>query len=145
MKKMNNKGFSLVELIVVIAIMAVLIGVLAPTLLGNIEKSKVSTDKQTARSLYSALVAAAGDPEVAISGASITASNTTSGFSLNPGSETDFWDAVRDNLGDKTNVTFESKAYQAANTITVVIDGTSRSVKLEGNAAGADNDFTIGE
>ena len=30
-KKMNNKGFSLVELIVVIAMMAVLIGVLAPT------------------------------------------------------------------------------------------------------------------
>ena len=30
MKKMNNKGFSLVELIIVIAIMAVLIVVLAP-------------------------------------------------------------------------------------------------------------------
>jgi type IV pilus assembly protein PilA len=30
MKKANNQGFSLVELIIVIAIMAVLVGVLAP-------------------------------------------------------------------------------------------------------------------
>lgn len=45
-KRLGNKGFSLVELIVVIAIMAVLVGVLAPTLIKNIEKSRVSKDLQ---------------------------------------------------------------------------------------------------
>lgn len=44
----NNKGFSLVELIVVIAIMAVLVGVLAPQFLKYVEKSRQSTDIQTA-------------------------------------------------------------------------------------------------
>lgn len=42
--KENNKGFSLVELIVVIAIMVVLIAVLGSTILGYVEKSKHSKD-----------------------------------------------------------------------------------------------------
>lgn len=45
MKKMNNKGFSLVELIIVIAIMAVLMGVLAPSLLKYVEDSRKQTDE----------------------------------------------------------------------------------------------------
>ena len=57
MKKMNNKGFSLVELIVVIAIMAVLVGVLAPQFIKYVESSRRSTDVSNAETIRSAVLA----------------------------------------------------------------------------------------
>ena len=60
-KEMNNKGFSLVELIIVIAIMAVLIGVLAPQYLKYVNNSKVSTDITNAESIATAINVAVAD------------------------------------------------------------------------------------
>ena len=60
----NNKGFSLVELIIVIAIMAILVGVMAPQLIKYIEKSKVSADTQAADSVHTAVLTAMMDPEI---------------------------------------------------------------------------------
>ena len=55
--KENNKGFSLVELIIVIAIMAVLVGVLAPQFIKYVESSKQSTDIQNAAEIRAAIEA----------------------------------------------------------------------------------------
>ena len=69
-KKKDNKGFSLVELIVVIAIMAVLIAVLVPTILGYVEKSKYSKDVQQLDAINSAvqLVVSSSDVDVKVLG-----------------------------------------------------------------------------
>ena len=51
MKKTNNKGFSLVELIIVIAIMAILAGAIAPALIRYIDKSRKSNDVSSAKTM----------------------------------------------------------------------------------------------
>ena len=60
-KELNNKGFSLVELIIVIAIMAVLMGVLAPQYLKYVKQSKISTDITNAENVATAVNAEIAD------------------------------------------------------------------------------------
>ena len=53
-EKLNNKGFSLVELIIVIAIMAVLAGAIAPALIRYIDKARASRASDEARVIVTA-------------------------------------------------------------------------------------------
>ena len=55
---MKNKGFSLVELIIVIAIMAILAAAIAPALIRYIDKSRRSDDVAAAETLNTATQAA---------------------------------------------------------------------------------------
>lgn len=50
--KKNNKGFTLVELIVVLVILAILAAVLVPALLGYIDKAKKKKDMNAAEAAY---------------------------------------------------------------------------------------------
>lgn len=60
----NNKGFSLVELIIVIAIMAIAVGVMAPQLIKYIEKTNVSSDIQLADTIRTGVTTSIVDAEV---------------------------------------------------------------------------------
>ncbi|MCR5587482.1 MAG: type II secretion system GspH family protein, partial [Lachnospiraceae bacterium] len=51
LKANNKKGFSLVELIIVIAIMAILVGVVASQVIPYMEKSRKGKDQQQLSSL----------------------------------------------------------------------------------------------
>ncbi len=64
MKSNKNAGFSLVELIIVIAITAILVGLIAPFLLRYVEKTRVSADIQLADTIRNAVALAIVDVEV---------------------------------------------------------------------------------
>ena len=63
-KEKSNSGFSLIELIIVIAIMGVLTGILAPTFIKYVEKSKKAKDVYTAAQIARAVnIAFVENPE----------------------------------------------------------------------------------
>jgi len=59
----NNKGFSLIELIIVIAIMAIIVGILAPQFIKYIEQSRESKDIQAIDSIRKAIEAYSSEHE----------------------------------------------------------------------------------
>ena len=62
MKKLNKKGFTIVELVIVIAVIAILAGVLIPTFATVVDKANKSSAEQQARNFYTLLEAATAAP-----------------------------------------------------------------------------------
>ena len=99
MKKTNNKGFSLIELIIVIAIMAVLVAIIAPNLTKYLGKSKKNTDTKNKDEIESTLKTCITDyemenDELLTDGNSMTIKWSSTGPTLTPASAT-FEDVVK--------------------------------------------------
>lgn len=144
-KRLGNKGFSLVELIVVIAIMAVLVAVLAPTLIGNIEKSREAKDFNALDSVYSAVQTAYGDEAGNTAATSATATyaalTTATGVSLTDILKSDgdaFQRQVSEYLSGSVPTLTSKAAKGTANIIKVSIVNGKIRVWVSATADGTD-------
>ena len=63
MKNSNKKGFTLVELVVVIAIIGVLAAILVPSMMGYVKKSRLKTANGNAKTAYNAIAEYIADQE----------------------------------------------------------------------------------
>lgn len=57
MKKMNNKGFTLMEMLIVVAIIAVLVAIAIPVFSAQLEKAREAVDAANLRTAYAEVMA----------------------------------------------------------------------------------------
>ncbi len=129
-KKKDNKGFSLVELIVVVAIMAVLMGILVPTLVKNVEKSKKQKDESAIEEIRSQMQNSLADPEFSSVTATIVykgkkgitiTSPTSTTLDQNITTQTELTNYLTEVAANVEDFTFTSKTYKADDEVTFVI------------------------
>lgn len=131
----SNEGFSLVELIIVIAIMAILVGVVALAVIPNLEKSRESKDLATLDSLVSGVsTAIANDPSISGSG-TLNISGVTSGASGLEG-------AVYQQLGDISKTTMVSSAGKSGTLIVQYTIGGATASSVRAYVAATDTTVT---
>ena len=122
MKKTNNKGFSLIELIIVIAIMAILVAIIAPNLTKYLGKSKKNTDVKNLDEIESTLKTCITDYEMDNGTlGNVTVTWSASGAASNPVNTT--FDAIVNEAIDAKKTTSKENSSKYAKA--VITAGTS--------------------
>ena len=101
MRKMKNKkGFTLMEMLIVVAIIAILIAIAIPTFASSLNKARIATDEANIRSGYASVMVRVLDPDNALA-----AANTTVTYTLNKDGSVSTADETKDNYTCQGNQT----------------------------------------
>lgn len=137
---LNKKGFTLIEVLVVVLIIGILAALAAPNILGRIEQSRITSDKAMAKTLENAVASYLVDKDAA---------NEPS----TPPAPADFLSLIitEDYLdkatilwikGDGTNPAGTKTQADATNNV-FLINGKSKSIVIVYKYNDADNTFTV--
>ena len=131
-KSLTNKGFSLVELIIVVAIMAVLIGVLAPQYLRYVEKTRLQRDNSSIAEVANVIKMASAEEAVITQ---LATGSVTYNFSAAAGMTTVASTALDNEIKltiTPADVKMTSNTYSStAPTLTVKINSTNNQIEVE--------------
>lgn len=140
-RTLNNKGFSLIELIVVIAIMAILVGALAPQVTKYIESARRASDVQALGALFTVVQTTMieADTSDTIKSPAPKSYQITGTGAVELG-DTTFATAVRSGLTGNNYPTLSSAALKDQ-PITVTISNTG-SIEVKVDAVAGTKDVT---
>ena len=127
--KKNNKGFSLVELIIVIAIMAILAGALAPALIKYIAKSRRSTDVSNAQTIATAVTNALSVE------AAYDACNATTYSVSDDGTQLGSADAFSSEVTSQLGTSKFKPKYDKGNTFDITINSDKSTFTVKVNSS----------
>ena len=122
-KKLNKKGFTWAELLIVVAIIGVLVAIAIPVFTSQLEKSREATDMANVRSAYAEVVTNYLDKASVIS-ISVPAHQNVSGWQTSPDPV-----LVYQGNGTQSEYSFSAKKNGNSYTVTIEVDSSNGTAK----------------
>ena len=137
-KRNNKKGFTIVELVIVIAVIAILAAVLIPTFAGIIKKANISADTQLCKNMNTALSMAKAEGKSVDTMEDVLFAINEAGYvieNLNPTTEGYYfaWDEANDQilfLNDKFEVHYPENVELAKATCWITVGDAEEAGKI---------------
>lgn len=150
-ERKDNRGFSLVELIIVVAIMAVLMIVLAPAMLRYVEKTRVTKDESAVAEVLKVtelalsddkLYTEAGGGDITVTVKDDTEISVACGTGADPGAAGNLKADIQAAVGDK--IRFSSATYRGKTfTLYFEYDEDRQTYAAQPNASDASIKWTV--